>query len=299
MHILITGAGGFLGSVTLHHALSLPGTTVTALRSGAQRTSLSLATNEIALDEALSLEHLAGALQKSPPSHILHIGALSSPEACEKDPVTAERSNVTTTKLLCEYANLIGAHITLVSTDLIFGGAKASAEGFKPEDPPCPSSVYSDSKLRAERLVLESSRGAVARVSLIYGHSPSPMKGVLGWIERSFRESTPVPLFYDEFRTPIHVNDATIALLSIAQLNLVGIWHCGGPDRLSRVEFGEKIAHALGYDATLIKPTTRQDPAIRPARPEDVSLDSRKLIQSTGRAPRDVTSALRTYRKWC
>ena len=298
MHILITGAGGFLGSVALHHAVSLPGVSVTALRSGTQRLPLSVTTNEIFLDESSSLAHLTAALHPNTPSHILHIGALSSPEACEKDPVAAERSNVTLTKILCEYAGHIGAHITFVSTDLIFGATKAPVGGFKPEDPPSPSSVYSTTKLAAEKLVLESGRGAVARVSLIYGHSPSPAKGVLGWIERSFKEGTPVSLFHDEFRTPIHVQDVATALLSIARLKLLGRWHCGGPARLSRVEFGEKIAEALGYDATLIVPSSRQDPLIHPARPEDVSLDSSKLTQFTGCAPLDVTSALSSYRKW-
>ena len=298
MHILITGAGGFLGSVALHHAIALPGVRVTALRSSLLRPPLSVATNEIFLDDSSACAHLVAALRLNPPSHILHIGALSSPEACEKDPVAAERSNVTLTRVLCEYAGHIGAHITFVSTDLIFGGTKAPMGGFKPEDPPSPSSVYSNTKLAGEQLVLYSGRGAVVRVSLIYGHSPSPVKGVLGWMEGSFKEQTPVPLFHDEFRTPIHVQDVATALLSIIRLKLAGIWHCGGPARLSRVEFGEHIAEALGFDATLIAPCSRQDPSIYPARPEDVSLDSSKLIRFTGHIPLDVTSALSTYRKW-
>jgi dTDP-4-dehydrorhamnose reductase len=158
--------------------------------------------------------------------------------------------------------------------------------------------VYARTKRAAEMLVLESGRGSVVRASLIYGHSPSPAKGVLGWMERAFKDRASLKLFYDEYRTPIHVQDLSAMLLMVSRLKLLGIWHCGGPERLSRVEFGEQVAEGLGYEKSLIVPTSRQDPAISPARPEDVSLNSAKLIDATGIIPLDVASALATYCEW-
>jgi dTDP-4-dehydrorhamnose reductase len=117
-------------------------------------------------------------------------------------------------------------------------------------------------------------------------------------MERAFRARTPLTLFYDEFRTPIHVEDLTAALLTISRLRILGLWHCGGPERLSRVEFGEAVADALGYDKSLIIPSSRCTPEALPPRPEDISLDSTRLTEATGISPLDVRSALATYREW-
>lgn len=298
MHILMTGANGFLGSVALCRAVGLPGNSVTALRFEPTSPKLPLPVTEVHAQTPWTHRSLSAAINDSTPTHILHIGALASPEACERDPVAAELFNVAYTRALVEYAGHIGAHITFVSTDLVFDGVAHTAQRLRPEDPAAPLSVYAKTKRSAETLVLESGRGAVVRSSLIYGHAPSPSKGVLGWMEAAFRARTALTLFHDEFRTPIHVEDLTAALLRISRLRILGLWHCGGPERLSRVEFGEAVADALGYDKTIITPTSRRSPEALPPRPEDISLDSTRLTEATGISPLDVRSALATYREW-
>lgn len=298
MRILMTGANGFLGSVALSRAVGLPGNSITALRFEPTSPKLPLPVTEAHARTPWTHDSLSAAINDSTPTHILHIGALASPEACERDPVAAELCNVAYTRALVEYAGHIGAHVTFVSTDLVFDGVSHIGRRLRPEDPPAPRSVYARTKRMAETLVLESGRGAVVRSSLIYGHAPSTSKGVLGWMEKSLKARAPLTLFHDEFRTPIHVEDLTATLLTISRLRILGLWHCGGPDRLSRVEFGEAVADALGYDKSLITPSSRHTPEVLPPRPEDVSLDSTRLTEATGISALDVRSALATYREW-
>ena len=295
MHVLLTGASGFLGSSCLELLLQQPTVAITALRSGETPIPLPFPVREVVAPRTLDYRSLASALVTTLPTHIIHCAAISSAERCEQNPEAATRANVEVTAMLARYAADIGAHLTAISTDLVFDGRKAPISGLCENDQPAPLSVYSHSKHAAEQITLNLLRSAVVRVSLLYGHSPSASKGVLGWIEKSFRERSSLTLFDDEYRTPVHVRDAAISICEIATRSLTGIWHCGGPARLSRVEFGRQIAASLDYDSSLIQARSRLTHPAHPQRPEDVSLNSDKLGEALGRSPLSVFSALSTY----
>jgi dTDP-4-dehydrorhamnose reductase len=246
------------------------------------------------LEDIGSAKPLLQAFQSRPPTHIIHCAALSNPLRCEEDPSDAHQSNVVYTKMLAEFARYIHAHMTLVSTDLVFDGAVAAAGGFDESHSPQPVSVYASSKVAAERATFEATDlNAVVRLSLLYGFSLSASRGVLGWMEDSWSRGDTLPLFVDEFRTPIHVADAAYALLQVSAQSRSGVWHCGGPARLSRVEFGRIVADALGYDSSRIVPCLRSDVATRPLRPEDVSLNSSRLWRALDFTPHTAERALR------
>lgn len=292
MHVLLTGGAGFLGSACRELLTQRPEIQVTLLRSGYGPTLSEGSVSYVEAPPSLSTEDLARALSSLTITRIIHVGGLSSPEICEREPERAYHSNIRFTEMLAEYSAGVGAHLTTVSTDLVFDGIKAPENGLTERHDPSPLSVYSRSKLSAEKATLRTTSNAVIRISLLYGHTSSHSLGVLGWMEKAFKEGTPLPLFSDEYRTPVHVTDAAHAVLALSERSLSGIWHCGGPARLSRVEFGTLVAKALGYNAALIRPTSRLSVTNGPARPEDVSLNSEKLLGAMGMRPRGVIEAL-------
>lgn len=295
MHLLLTGTSGFLGSVCCELLSQRKHVRLSLLRSGHRHSRVSAKALSVDASTAKTNRDLSTLLGEATPTHILHVGALSSPDVCEREPERAYDANVAFTAMLTEYAALVGAHMTFVSTDLVFDGTKAPDGGFLESDSPRPLSVYAKTKLAAEQETLTTSSNAVVRLSLMHGHAPSDSSGVLGWMERSFVAGTPLSLFEDEFRTPIHVRDAAEALLKISSQRLAGVWHCGGPTRLSRVEFGVRVARALHYNEELITPTLRQFHATNPPRPEDVSLNSQKLWNELRWVPLSVHEALCHY----
>ncbi|MEY4667310.1 MAG: dTDP-4-dehydrorhamnose reductase [Pseudomonadota bacterium] len=292
MHVLLTGASGFLGSVCRDLLDQRPDIQVSFLRSGHGPELSATGFSSVEAPLSLSAEEL---VLPSAITHIIHIGALSSPEMCERDPKQAQQSNVKFTQMVADYAFRNGAHLTTVSTDLVFDGTRAPPNGLTEEDLPHPLSVYAQSKLAAERATLALPSNTVIRIALLYGHSSSQSRGVLGWIEGALKQGTPLTLFFDEYRTPIHVVDAARAIIALSEQSLPGTWHCGGPDRLSRVEFGTLVAEALGYDPSLIRSTSRCASASGPARPEDVSLNSNKLWRTMGYEPRTVKESLASH----
>ena len=292
MHILLSGASGFLGSACVDLLRRFPEIELSVVRSSRVECVLPLGSREITLLDPTDYSALEKGLGARTPTHIMHLGGVSSPSACEQDPTLAYRGNVEFTKTLVRYAKQTAAHISLVSTDLVCDGARAPPGGFDETATPLPLSHYSRSKVAAEVETLSYHKGCVVRLALLYGHSFSKSRGVLGWMEETLLAREQLILFIDEYRSPIHVADAASSLFEISRLSLTGVWHCGGPTRMSRVEFGIAIAETLGYNSGYIQPTWRAEAPSLPLRPEDVTLNSSKLSALLGFIPRPVREAL-------
>jgi len=294
MHVLLSGASGFLGSACVDLLSRFPEIELSVVRSSQVECVLPLGSREILLQDVHDRAYLERALRPRLPTHIIHVAALSSPSTCEKHPELATRANVDFTNTLLEIGKAVGAHVLVTSTDLVFDGAAAPLGGFRESDEANPISIYSCSKFEAENLTLAYAAGCVVRLSLLYGHTLSKSRGVLGWMEEQFHARQELALFEDEFRTPIHVADAAQAIFEVSKRSQAGLFHCGGPERMSRVDFGVTVAEALGYDSSLVCPTSRRTVPASPARPADVSLNSSLLTQSIGFSPRSVRDALRS-----
>ena len=79
----------------------------------------------------------------------------------------------------------------------------------------------------------------------------------------------PVTLYADEWRSPTHVDDLARASWELASLDVAGVYHMAGPERLSRLELGRILCALYHLDEGLIREAKRP-----PSRPRDTSLDS-------------------------
>jgi dTDP-4-dehydrorhamnose reductase len=267
MRILVTGASGQLGSYLLRE-LSRRGAEVAAW-SGARRGDLfGVPMRPVDLADA---DGVAGAFREARPAVVVHAGALARVADCHRDPSRAERVNTRGTAVLAELVAAAGARLVYVSTDLVFDGERG---GYREDDPPAPLSVYGRSKAAAEGAVLAVPVGAVVRVSLLFGPSFTGRTAFFGEQVAALRAGRTVTLFADERRTPLSLGVAARALLDVALSDFTGLLHLGGPERMSRLEMGQRLAAFLGVDPSAIVAVKRdQVPAAEP-RPRDTSLDS-------------------------
>lgn len=233
--------------------------------------------------ELADLAAVRRAFQQAAPDLVLHAAALSSEEACRSDPPHARRINVDATALLVDLSRAAGARLVLTSTDLVFDGERG---GYRPEDPPRPRMLYGQLKADAEQVVLAAADHAVVRLSLLYGPRLGPRESFfdvqLAAIAQGNRR---LPLFEDEWRTPIDYATAARGLVDIGCDGAGGIWHLGGPERLSRLEMGERLARFLNCDQPPFDVTRRGDIPGGDQRPRDVSLDSSRWRAAFGDSP--------------
>jgi dTDP-4-dehydrorhamnose reductase len=211
------------------------------------------------------------AFRQARPDLILHAAALARPADCQRDPERARRINAEGTAVLAELAVQSGTRLLLVSTDLVFDGEQG---WYREQDLPAPLSVYGESKVAAETVALAVPRGAVIRVSLLFGPSLTGRPSFFDEQVTALRTGQPITLFTDEWRTPLSLVTAARALMSLARSDFTGLLHLGGPQRLSRLEMGQRLAAFLGADSSTLVASNRTAAASAEPRPRDTSLDS-------------------------
>jgi dTDP-4-dehydrorhamnose reductase len=266
MRLLLTGASGQLGRYLLRE-IGKRGWPVTAW-SGS-RTGRLFGVELQPVDLADSTQVRAG-FRSAGPTAVIHAGAIAAMAQCRGDPKRAYQVNTSATAFLAELAREAEARLLFVSSDLVFDGEKG---WYREQDSPSPLSVYARTKAAAEAAVLAVSRGIVVRVSLLFGPTIVGRPSFFDEQVQALRESRPLTLFNDEWRTPLSFATAARALLEIAQADLTGILHLGGPERLSRLEMGQRLAAYLGVDTSAITAVPRSGVPAPEPRPRDTSLD--------------------------
>lgn len=204
------------------------------------------------------------------PRLVIHCAALSQSPACQANPELARKLNVHATQWLAE----LSADIPLVffSTDLIFDGRKGN---YVETDAPNPLSVYAETKVAAEQIVLRNPKHLVIRTSLNGGTSPSRNRGFNEQLRQSFASGSVVRLFADEFRSPIPAEITARAVWELVNWDATGIFHVAGTERLSRWEIGQLVAQRWpGLNAKLQRESLKNYSGA--PRSPDTSLDSSK-----------------------
>jgi dTDP-4-dehydrorhamnose reductase len=268
MRLLLTGASGQLGGYLLRELAGRDGVSVVAWSGATAGARFGAPLRPVDLADP---DAVAGAFADARPHVVLHAAALARVADCQCDPERARRVNAGAAATLTGLTQAARARLVLVSTDLVFDGERG---GYREDDPPNPHSIYGRTKAEAEAAALTAPRAAVARLSLLFGPSLTGRPTFFDDQVSALRGGRPVALFRDEWRTPLDLETAARALVALAFSHVVGLIHLGGPERLSRLEMGRKLAAALHADASRLIAADRADVPSPEPRPRDCSLDS-------------------------
>lgn len=266
MRVLVTGASGHLGPYLVRAFGSRP---VVAWSGKSAGHSFNVPLQPVDLAD---VDQVAHEFRRVRPAAVIHAGAMAKVADCFRDPDRAEQVNVRATQLIANMTAAAKVRLVYISTDLVFDGERG---GYVEEDRAAPLSVYGKTKLAAESAVLAAG-AVVVRLSLLFGPSLNGRESFSYAAVSALQRRSPLPLFRDEWRTPLDPDTAARALVAVADSDFTGLLHVGGPERLSRLAMGLRLADFLGADPSWILPVTRDQVTAPEPRPRDTSLDSSK-----------------------
>jgi dTDP-4-dehydrorhamnose reductase len=226
---------------------------------------------------------------------VLHCAALADADACERDPRRALALNVGATEALVEACARAGARLAFVSTDLVFG-AEPDPAPRREDSPARPLSVYGRSKLAGEEVVLRVPGNAAFRVALVTGRGHGPRGSATEAVAWALGAGRSLRLFEDQYRTPVDPRSLARLFAAWAESAHGGLFHAGGPERVSRLELGRRVAATLGLAAQRIEAVGQDDVPALAARPKQAAMESGRAQRLFDWAPEPLAAAIRAGR---
>ena len=274
-NILITGGTGLLAlnwglalrddynvHLVMHsRKIQLPGTTSTCF----------------SLD---SLEEIQMNIEKIKPKVVIHAAGLTSVEMCETNPELAHHTNVTLAENIAKVCSKLNVTLVHISTDHLFSG---NEELVKEEHPTEPQNVYAKTKAEAELRVLNSYPESLIVRTNFYGWGTTYRTSFSDMIINSLKKGKSLTLFHDVFYTPIYTGVLIQAVHDLVKVKTTGIYHVVGDEKLSKYQFGKKIAKQFGLDDSLIDKGSFADQPNLIHRPYDMSISNEKVCELLGR----------------
>ncbi len=219
-----------------------------------------------------------GVVRRFEPDLLVHCAAMADVDGCERDPARADLCNARMTRHL---ARSVSPHCQFVyiSTDGLFKGDSSFTTE---ETPPCPRTVYGRSKLAGEREVRLATENHLILRTNFYGWSSGRKKTAGEWLYQALKEAAPITLFDDFYFTPIYVADFIERLEALLETRVKGTFHICGRDRVSKLEFGIRMAEMAGFPQSGIRRGSIRTAGLLADRPADMSLDSGLFRRVTG-----------------
>ena len=283
--ILITGISGFVG----HHFI--------AKNHSNRQLFGTYHQNKVEFEDILSYplaitdtDAFLALLEEVKPDTVIHLAALSNPNYCENHPEKCREVNSAATFHIITACQNLDIHFIFASTDLVFDGKNAP---YTEKQATNGIMTYGMDKAKTEHLaeLMYPNKVTIARLPLQYGWCETASNFLTNWVN-TLKAGKPIKAFTDEYRTAAWAGDVADGLLLLAEKEATGIWHLGGPERMSRYDFAIELTKILEVDPALVIPVLQKDIKMAAARPADVSLNSEKAFE-LGYAPGLVAERLR------
>lgn len=267
MKVLITGSNGLLGQYLVQRLSALPAYEVIATGRGANR----LRQQEGYKYESVNLADEAavkGLIERSQPDVIIHAGAMTQADDCERNKDACWMVNVTATRYLLQGAERTGAFFLFLSTDFVFDGLDGP---YREDAPVNPINYYGASKAAAERIVKQSKASwAIARTVLVYGIADDPRRSnIITWVKSNLEQKKKLKVVNDQWRTPTLAQDLAEGCKLIIDKRAEGVFHLSGKDMLTPYDMAVQVAGYLDLDTKLLEivdGSSFKQPAKRPAK---------------------------------
>lgn len=272
--VLITGGSGLLA---LNWALAIRDGMTAIL--GLHRRGVALGRVENHALDLESVEELVRSLEHIRPDIVIHTAGMTSVERCESEPQLARHINADLPENVAQACARTGVALAHISTDHLFSGAEMLVGETHPVSP---VNTYGRTKALAEERVLDACPQALVIRTNFFGWGTGYRQSFSDVVLNGLRSGRKLTLFGDVFYTPILAEAVALAVHELIDRKAGGIFNVVSDDRISKYEFGKRLADQFGLDNRLIRQGQIADRASLVRRPLDMSLSNRKISDVLG-----------------
>ncbi len=290
MKILLTGSNGLLGQKIVYAMKQYPDVQLLATARGPNRIKDKTGYEYQEMDIE-NPEQVSEVFNCFKPDCVIHAAAMTNVDACELNPEACRKANIEALANLISASKICKSHFIFLSTDFVFDG---SAGPYSEEDVPNPLSIYADSKLQGEQLVIQSGLDwCIIRTIIIYGVTDDAQRSnIVLWVKNSLEQKKTITVITDQFRSPTLAEDLADACIQAALRKAKGIYHVSGDETMSIIEMAYRIADFFGLDKSYIKPVTSEELNQPAKRPPKTGFNIQKAKRNLGYAPHTLNEGL-------
>lgn len=284
LNLLITGASGMLGSTLVNEFKKNYNVFATGNSNFKEQFI-----NYMKFD--LKSESYKELIEWSKPDIIIHSGALTDSNFCQKSPSDAfEINGISVDKFLKATTNDV--KIIFISTDAVF---PSSIHLANEQDYVNPENVYGKSKELGEFFLKTSigRRYTIIRTTIIGLNLNTNKTGFVEWIIKTANENKELKLFADVLFTPILIWDLANEIDFIIKTDNINseTLHIAG-ELCNKFEFGYNLLNSLNISTKTVSKSLISDYKDRVNRSNDQSLDSSYYIEKYKRKLADLDQSL-------
>jgi dTDP-4-dehydrorhamnose reductase len=269
MKVGVTGASGMLGTALISHLSK--SYRVFATSRGKSLEGKNINWDCFNLTDATLLNEW---LQKINPDIVIHCAAIISVDFCEDNPNLAKKLHIEATEVILNYLDSKGARLIYISTDSVFDGKKHGS--YRESDLVSPLNVYAKTKIIGEKSVQAMNNGLVLRTNII-GWTRANKTSFAEWVLNSLNDNMPLNLFHDVYFSPLNVYELSLIIEKIIEKPILGLYHCGSRDNISKYDFGKKMAKIFQLPNLNINRVSVDSFDYKAIRPKNMALNSDKL----------------------
>jgi dTDP-4-dehydrorhamnose reductase len=267
--VLITGGSGLLA---LNWAVAMRDRYEIALGLNERSVSLpGVTASRVSLE---SVDALRADFERLEPQIVIHTAGLTNVEKCESNELLAKHVNVVLAENVAKTCDSLGLALVHISTDHLFSG---DAFYVSEDQHVQPVNAYARTKAEAEVRVLEAYPQTLVVRTNFYGWGPHYRQSFSDMIVTALRSQKNLTLFQDVYFTPIIATELARITHDLLDLNVVGVCNVVGDERISKYEFGKRLAGHFNLNPDLILPGLFSERTSLVQRPVDMSLSSDKV----------------------
>jgi dTDP-4-dehydrorhamnose reductase len=247
MTILITGAGGQLGSEL-------------AVRLGKRATAYDRDLLDVTSADPILLLQSGDSEETAAFEAVINGAAYTNVDKAECDAERCARVNADAVESMAAICAILDIPFVQISTDYVFGGDVGRTSPYTEDDVPAPINVYGKTKLAGERFAATCPKHLIVRTCGLYANAREfqRVKNFAQTMLRLGRERDVVRVVNDQICSPTFVPHLAAAVLFLLERESWGTYHVVDQGAVSWHEFAVELFRQAGM-ATRVEAITTEE----------------------------------------